>query len=261
MVADPASEMPSDWDEEEDGAWEAPLTKNPDCEKYGCGEWKAPMISNPAYKGKWFAPKIDNPDYKGVWEPAKIDNPNYFQDESPHAMAPIGGIGIELWTMQDGILFDNILLTPDAAAASSLAEKTFAVRKAAEEASKKASSRADSLEKPEGFGGTVKYYGLKAMYYVQDNPLLVGGSALLGLIPLILLCCYPFGRKKEDDDADDDAADDAAADAAADDDEGEDEGEEAAVEEVEEKAAEKPKEEPKEEPKASGAKKRTKKAE
>ena len=76
--------------------------------QYGCGEWKAPIIPNPAYKGKWYAPRVDNPDYKGVWAPRKIDNPHYFVDETPHAMAPIGGIGIELWTMQDGILFDNI---------------------------------------------------------------------------------------------------------------------------------------------------------
>ena len=32
--------------------------------------------------------------------PSQIANPNYFSDEQPHAMAPIGGIGIELWTMQ-----------------------------------------------------------------------------------------------------------------------------------------------------------------
>ena len=27
------------------------------------------------------------------------------------SQAPIGGVGIELWTMQDGILFDNLLVT------------------------------------------------------------------------------------------------------------------------------------------------------
>ena len=85
MVPDATAETPSDWDEEEDGAWEAPLIKNPDCEKYGCGEWKAPTIQNPAYKGKWFAPKVDNPEYKGVWAPRKIDNPNYFVDKCAHA--------------------------------------------------------------------------------------------------------------------------------------------------------------------------------
>ena len=49
---------------------------------------------------QWFAPRIDNPAYIGVWKPAQIANPNFFEDKEPHAMAPIGGIGIELWTMQ-----------------------------------------------------------------------------------------------------------------------------------------------------------------
>eukprot|EP00965_Chrysotila_dentata_P228315 6196539-Pleurochrysis_carterae.AAC.2 len=31
---------------------------------------------------------------------AQIDNPGYYFDEAPHAMSPIGGVGIELWTMQ-----------------------------------------------------------------------------------------------------------------------------------------------------------------
>lgn len=57
--------QPEDWDEEEDGEWEAPQIPNPKCkEAPGCGEWKRPMKSNPDYKGKWTAPMIDNPDYK-----------------------------------------------------------------------------------------------------------------------------------------------------------------------------------------------------
>lgn len=57
--------QPEDWDEEEDGEWEAPRIANPKCKAApGCGEWKRPMKSNPDYKGKWTAPLIDNPEYK-----------------------------------------------------------------------------------------------------------------------------------------------------------------------------------------------------
>lgn len=57
--------QPEDWDDEEDGEWEAPKVANPKCkEAPGCGEWKRPTKSNPAYKGKWTAPLIDNPEYK-----------------------------------------------------------------------------------------------------------------------------------------------------------------------------------------------------
>ena len=43
---------PDDWDEEEDGEWEAPTIANPKCTTGpGCGEWKRPQKSNPEYKG------------------------------------------------------------------------------------------------------------------------------------------------------------------------------------------------------------------
>jgi calnexin len=195
MVADPSAVKPDDWDADEDGDWEPPLIANPDCNVHGCGEWKAPMITNPSYKGKWYAPKVDNPDYRGIWSPRQIVNPTYFVDDKPYAMAPIGGIGIELWTMQDGILFDNILVTADPAVAAVVAAKTFVPRKAAEDAAATAESR-----KPPtggGFVDTVKYYAMEGVYYAQENAVLVGITFCLGLIPLIALCCT---RSKEKED-------------------------------------------------------------
>jgi calnexin len=253
MVPDPTATMPGDWDADEDGEWEAPLIKNPDCEKHGCGEWAAPLIPNPDYKGKWSAPRVDNPAYKGVWAPRKIDNPHYVVDDNPHAMAPIGGIGIELWTMQDGILFDNILLTHDAAVASDLAGRTHALRKAGMDAKRKAEERS-SLEYGEGPIAKMRYYMMRGVYYAQDNPLVVGLSLCLGIIPLLLWCCMGGGSssKKEEDDEDDDAVDQADG-AEAEEEEEEEEEEPAVVEEEPEK-----KEEPAK-PKG-GAKKRTPKA-
>jgi len=252
MVADPGAIMPDDWDSDEDGDWEPPLIANPDCKVHGCGEWKAPMITNPDYKGKWSAPKVDNPDYKGVWSPRQISNPNYFVDEKPYAMAPIGGIGIELWTMQDGILFDNILVTADPAIAASVAAKTYVPRRAAEDAAVAAEAR-----KPPTGGGFVeqaKYYLMEAFYYAQENAILVGVTFCIGLIPLIMLCC--MGGKKEDEEVVDVTPPPPPA--AAQDGEG-DEGEEEEEEEEEEEPIQEvaPKKEKKS---AGGAKKRTPKA-
>jgi len=142
QAPDPDAKAPEDWDEEEDGEWEAPIIDNPACEAAGCGEWTAPQISNPDYKGKWNAPMIDNPAYIGVWSPAQIANPNFFKDESPFAMTPIGGIGIELWTMQEGALFDNILVANDPATAAKAAE-TFTARVAASKAAADAQAHED----------------------------------------------------------------------------------------------------------------------
>jgi hypothetical protein len=76
-----------DWDDEDDG------------------EWEAPQIDNPEYKGKWtqvraaffsFAAalwpsltefrrmqkRIPNPAYKGAWVHPEIDNPDFVDDKA-----------------------------------------------------------------------------------------------------------------------------------------------------------------------------------
>ena len=134
FIDDPDAEMPEDWDEEEDGEWEAPQIKNPACKAApGCGEWKRPMIDNPDYKGKWVHPMIDNPDYVGEWNPKQIPNPDYFSEEThPEAfhtlVAPIGGVAIEIWTMSSGIHFDNIYVGNDISAAQEWAAASFGQR-------------------------------------------------------------------------------------------------------------------------------------
>lgn len=131
-IADPSANKPADWDDEEDGEWEAPLIDNPDC-KVGCGTWKSPTINNPKYKGKWSAPKIDNPDYKGVWNPKQIPNPDYFEDKSPCVLPKMDSIGIDIWTMQKGILFDNFVIATDVQRAATFTEETWKIRSNIEE--------------------------------------------------------------------------------------------------------------------------------
>ncbi|KAF7088516.1 hypothetical protein CFC21_091619 [Triticum aestivum] len=148
-VDDPEAAKPEDWDDEEDGEWEAPKIDNPKCEEApGCGEWKRPMKQNPAYKGKWHAPMIDNPNYKGIWKPQEIPNPEYFELDKPD-FDPIAAIGIEIWTMQDGILFDNILIADDEKVATAILEKTwkpkFDVEKEKQKAEEAAAADSEDL--------------------------------------------------------------------------------------------------------------------
>jgi len=86
------------------------------------------MKKNPNYKGKWTAPLIDNPEYKGVWKPARIANPNYFKDASPSKFEKMGGIGFELWTMQDKILFDNIFIGHSESELAKFTKETWGVK-------------------------------------------------------------------------------------------------------------------------------------
>lgn len=160
-VDDPEAGKPEDWDDEEDGEWEAPKIPNPRCEEApGCGEWKRPTKRNPAYKGKWYAPMIDNPKYKGIWKPQQIPNPDYFELKHPN-LEPIAAIGIEIWTMQDGILFDNFLIATDEAEAAKIRETTWKVKFDVEK---------DEEEKvvTPAEGGAVEAYKKKAFSFARD---------------------------------------------------------------------------------------------
>ncbi|WWD04084.1 hypothetical protein V865_002149 [Kwoniella europaea PYCC6329] len=129
-IPDPEAEKPEEWDDEEDGDWVPPMVPNPKCEEAaGCGPWIQPKIKNPNYKGKWTVPKIPNPAYKGPWAAAKIPNPAFFEDLHPSDFTKIAGIGIELWTMTEDILFDNIFIGHDASQAKKFADETFHVKK------------------------------------------------------------------------------------------------------------------------------------
>lgn len=127
QIPDPDAQKPEEWDDEEDGEWQPPLVPNPKCEAApGCGPWVQPLKRNPDYKGKWSAPLIDNPAYKGPWAPRKIANPNYFVDESPSSFSPMGGVGFEIWTMDEDILFDNVYVGHSREQAKQFSEETWA---------------------------------------------------------------------------------------------------------------------------------------
>eukprot|EP00188_Purpureofilum_apyrenoidigerum_P002001 Plantae.Rhodophyta-Purpureofilum_apyrenoidigerum.ctg21751.p1 GENE.Plantae.Rhodophyta-Purpureofilum_apyrenoidigerum.ctg21751~~Plantae.Rhodophyta-Purpureofilum_apyrenoidigerum.ctg21751.p1 ORF type:complete len:521 (-),score=136.99 Plantae.Rhodophyta-Purpureofilum_apyrenoidigerum.ctg21751:432-1844(-) len=134
-IKDPEAEKPDGWNDEEDGEWNAPLVENPKC-SVGCGTWKPPKIDNPKYKGKWAAPMIDNPDYKGEWAPRKIPNPNFYKVDKVN-IEPISAVGVEIWTMDKGYLFDNILIGDNLEAAREFARNTFGEAKKLEEEQKK----------------------------------------------------------------------------------------------------------------------------
>jgi len=151
-IADPEAQKPDGWVDDEDGDWVAPTIPNPKCqEASGCGKWQKPLINNPEYKGKWVRPQISNPDYKGVWAPRQIANPAYFEDKTPSNFEPIGGIGFELWTMNNGILIDNIYIGHSIEEAEAVKKHTFDIKKEIEqqedEATKPPAPEADE-EKP-----------------------------------------------------------------------------------------------------------------
>lgn len=177
MVPNPDAVQPENWDEDEDGEWVAPTIANPLCASApGCGEWVRPQISNPEYKGKWTAPKIPNPEYKGIWMPRKIPNPDYFVNDNPHELADFNAAGFELWTMQKGLLFDNIVVARSIDAVRSFIDRTWAIRNGIETAREKAAAPKPATDV--GEMGIIEKFLTSATMFGQNHPIAFGvGSA------------------------------------------------------------------------------------
>jgi len=111
MIPDPDAEKPEDWDNEADGEWEAPQIANPEYK----GEWKAKRISNPAYKGPWVHPEVANPEF--------VNDPNLYR------YTDIGAIGIDVWQVKAGTIFDNIFVGDSVAEAEAFMEETYGKHK------------------------------------------------------------------------------------------------------------------------------------
>jgi len=114
QIPDPEAEKPEDWDDEADGAWEAPL------------------IANPEYKGEWKAKKIPNSAYKGVWVHPEIDNPDYSEDNTLYRYSDIGSVGIDVWQVKSGTIFDNIFIGDSVSEAEAFLAETYTANKQSE---------------------------------------------------------------------------------------------------------------------------------
>jgi calreticulin len=122
MIDDPADKKPDDWVEEK-RIVDAEAKKPDDWDDEEDGDWEAPMKDNPAFKGEWFAKRISNPAYKGVWEAKKIANPEYVDDDALYKFDDISFVGLDLWQVKGGTIFDNFIITDDVAEADSFAKK------------------------------------------------------------------------------------------------------------------------------------------
>lgn len=60
-------------------------------------------------------------------------NPDYFQDLTPSNFGKMAGVGIELWSMTEDILFDNIYIGHSELDAASFADETFSIKKPLED--------------------------------------------------------------------------------------------------------------------------------
>lgn len=124
-IADPDATKPDDWDDEMDG------------------EWEPPQIDNKEFKGEWKAKQIDNPEYKGLWKHPEIANPEYTADDSIYLREEICTVGLDLWQVKAGTIFDNFLMSDD----PEYAKKVAAEVKTTQEGEKKIKDEQDEEER------------------------------------------------------------------------------------------------------------------
>merc|ERR1711871_88813 len=130
QIPDPEASKPDDWDDEDDG------------------EWEAPMIDNPKFKGEWKAKQIDNPAYKGEWEHPMIANPGFKDDKELHARCEACEyVGFEIWQVKSGTIFDDIIVTDSLEEADAKAAKEEEERRAKEEEERKAKEAEEKAKK------------------------------------------------------------------------------------------------------------------
>lgn len=107
------------------------------------GEWEPPQIDNPDFKGEWKPKQIDNPAYKGQWKHPEIDNPEYTPDSEIYLREEVCTVGLDLWQVKAGSIFDNILFTDD----PEYAKTAAATFKATQEGEKKQKDAIDDEER------------------------------------------------------------------------------------------------------------------
>lgn len=177
LVEDAEAIKPLDWDDEADGDWEPPMVDNPKCQ-VGCGPWERPVVRNEAYKGKWVPPLIENPAFKGLWTPRQIANPLFFEDEHPHNMDAIAGVGFELWTMTDEIMFDNIYVGLEKEGAFEFAESSWRIKREAENQHQEEPSPSEEVS----YLHVVQSYIIQAADLVIGNPIPAVVAVFVGLL-------------------------------------------------------------------------------
>jgi len=136
-IIDPNDKKPADWEDNK-------LIQDPSHTK--------PSGHNDETDGAWEPRMISNPNYKGIWKPRKIENPEFY-DAGDIGLLESTAIGIDIWTVDHSIIFDNILVTDDIYAAEDFASKTWRVKRNTEndrfrkEAHERFLSRSDRREK------------------------------------------------------------------------------------------------------------------
>ncbi|KAJ7308260.1 hypothetical protein JRQ81_008786 [Phrynocephalus forsythii] len=128
---DPGDAKPEDWDVPE-FLVDTSAKKPRHWDDATQGDWRPPLLPNPRYRGEWRPRKIPNPKYKGVWPHPQIRNPDYAPDATLAVYQDLGVLGLDLWQVRSGTIFDNFLITDSESYAEEFGDETWGQTKEAE---------------------------------------------------------------------------------------------------------------------------------
>jgi calnexin len=126
---------------------------------------------------------------------------DYFVDETPaESMTPMGGVAVEVWTVNAGIFFDNFVITHSTDAARNFAEATWVMKAAAEnrlEKKEKQKNEKKMQETAKKSGSTVDKALVVAeelsafvMEVYEENPAGVIATGVATFLLLVMLTCF-----------------------------------------------------------------------
>eukprot|EP00069_Balaena_mysticetus_P006257 bmy_18571T0 len=131
-----ASAESEDWDQATEGksqAWEkhfldASASTPSDWNSELDGDRQAPMLQKPPHQDGLKPEGID----RDVWLHQKMKNTNYLTEYDLSEFENIGAIGLELWQVRSGTIFDNFLITDDEEYAENFGKATWGETKGPE---------------------------------------------------------------------------------------------------------------------------------
>uniref|UniRef100_A0A8C2YK98 Calreticulin-3 n=1 Tax=Chinchilla lanigera TaxID=34839 RepID=A0A8C2YK98_CHILA len=92
------------------------------------GDWPGPMLQKPPYQDGLKPEGID----QDIWLHEKMRSTSYLTQYDLSEFENIGAIGLELWQVRSGTIFDNFLLTDDEEYAESFGKATWGQTKGPE---------------------------------------------------------------------------------------------------------------------------------
>ena len=131
-IPDANDTKPAEWDEEHRFVPDPNATQPEWWNSTEDGEWTRPVVFNTNYGGRWTPRNISNPAYMGPWKAPLERNPAVSDAEWQSYCPVFRYVAIDVWQAESGTIFDNIIITDDAAEFDAFVAATWRRQKNAE---------------------------------------------------------------------------------------------------------------------------------